>query len=460
MLGAREDGFRGSLEVLNEGGPPLLAHSDARGTDVIPGERYGPVGTTDDQGAYIYVPILAKTLGLGDPLDALRVLYLALFAVPLILYPLVFYGLFRSLAAAVVAPVGLGVVSMKMAGGSFGQPTDIYWVGAWAALALLPPLLLIDRRRPRGSLALIAGIAVAASFATSIRTNSGLGVVLTAALVIFARKDWSLPHRGAGMALLAVAYLSVSTFGLSAVREYRDDWVDSPRFSERAASLNSHPVWHNAYIGLGYFPNDFGIFYSDTVAADTVKRLDPDAAFITPEYERVLRARYFDVVGDDPGFFLLNLGGKLVVTAGQMLLWLVLLAVIAPFALAVGSRAGMMRRCALLLAPAIALALVPSIGTAPYRPYELGLTGALALCSIILLTWLAAETEELISRSPRGGRLARLRSSIQSRPCRRQAGWVIAAVLLAIALSISSKPLQRKADNWQIEHGGIPLSVN
>ena len=70
-----------------------------------------------------------------------------------------------------------------------------------------------------------------------------------------------------------------------------------------------------------------------------------------------------------------------------------------------------MRRFALLLAPAIALALVPSIGTVPYRPYELGLTGALALYEIILLAWLAAEGEDLISRSPdRGLTLARLRS--------------------------------------------------
>ncbi len=115
----------------------------------------------------------------------------------------------------------------------------------------------------------------------------------------------------------------------------------------------------------------------------------------------MLRDRYFDVVGDDPGFFLLNLGGKLVVTAGQTFLWLVLIAAVAPFALVVGSRARMMRRFALLLAPAVALALVPSIATVPYRPYELGLTGALALCSIILLAWLAAEGEDLISRAPR-----------------------------------------------------------
>ena len=49
----------------------------------------------------------------------------------------------------------------------------------------------------------------------------------------------------------------------------------------------------------------------------------------------MLSGSLLDVHGDDPGFFLLNLGGKLVVTAGQMVIWLAVLAVIAPFALAV-----------------------------------------------------------------------------------------------------------------------------
>jgi hypothetical protein len=458
VLGTREDGFRASLEVLNEGGPPLLARADSPGATRVPGERYAPVGVTDDQGAYLYVPLVAKILGLQDPLDALRVLYLALFALPLILYPLLFYGLFRSPAAAIIAPIGLGVVSVLIAAGSFGHQADIYWVPAWAAFALLPPLLLIDRRRPRGSLALIMCIAVAASFATSVRSNAGLGVALGAALVILARGDWSVRRRGLGIVLLVAAYLSISTVGLSAVREYRNDWVDSSRFSERA-SLNSHPVWHNAYIGLGYFPNDYDIFYRDDVAINTVKRLDPQAAYLSPEYERMLRDRYFDIVGDDPGFFLLNLGGKLVITAGQAFLWLVLVAAVAPFALVVGSRARMMRRWACLLAPAVALGLVPSIATVPFRPYELGLTGALALCSIILLAWLAAEAEDLISRSPRGRpTLARVRGWRPPPRFRRQARWAATSVLLVITLLFASKPIGRKGDNWQIEHGGIPLS--
>jgi hypothetical protein len=460
VQGSREQGYTASLEVLNEGGPPLLGHAGRPSVSAPTGERYGPVGVTDDQGAYVYVPVLAKLLGLEDPLDAIGLLYLALFALPLIVYPLVFYGLFRSMAAAVVAPLGLGAVSALIAAGSFGHPTDIYWIGAWASLALLPPLLLIDRRRPRGSLALIVLIAVAASFATSIRSNAGLGVALAAALVILARGDWSFPRRGAAMVLLVVAYLSISSFGLAAVRDYRNDWVDSPRFSEQA-SLRSHPVWHNAYIGLGYFPNDHGIFYLDEVASSTVERIDPDSGYITPEYERVLRDRYFEVVGDDPGFFLLNLGGKLVVTAGQTLVWLLMAAVIAPFALTIGHRARMMRRCALLLAPAIAIGLVPSIATVPSRPYELGLTGALALCSLMLTAWLAAEGEDLISRtSGPGGALAWLRSRATTPSFRRRAGVAVAGVLLVIGLSVASSPLERKADNWQLEHGGGAISPN
>jgi hypothetical protein len=458
VLGSREQGYAASLRVLNEGGPPLLGH----GEDLDdPDERYAPVGVTDDQGAHLYVPLLAKLLGIEGALDALPVLYLAMFAVPLILYPLIFYGLFRSVSAAVIAPIGLAVVAAAIGSGSFGH-ADIYWAPAWAVLALLPPVLLVDRRWPRGSFAILLGIAVAASLATSIRSNAGLAVMIAVAIVILSRRVWSWPRRGGAVAAVVVAYLSISVFGLSAVRDYRDDWVDSPRFSEQA-SLTSHPVWHNAYIGLGYFPNDEGIFYLDSVASDTVERLDPDAGYVTPQYERVLREEYFDFVADNPVFFALSLGGKSMVTVGHLVWWLAFLVVLAPFALSHGSQVAALRRYTLLLLPAIALGLFPVVATVPYRSYELGLLGALALAAILLAASLAAEAERHLpaaARSPERRRemFAAARKWLTTPGFRRPAALAAVGLILVLMLSAVSEGVEEKANDWQVENGGAPLS--
>jgi hypothetical protein len=465
VLNTRQQGFEASLLVIDDGGPPLVGRNTDPGVFEIPGEEFGPVAMTDDQGAYVYVPLLAHATGMGDPLNALALLYVALFVVPIVLYPLVFYRLFRSLAPAVVAPIGLAIMSAEIAHGSFGDP-DVYWLPAWAALALLPPLLLIDRAWPRGSLPMIIALCVAASFATSIRSNAGLAVALSAAFVVLTHKPWSWLQRGGAVVLVVLASLSISHFALSAVREHRDDWVDSPRFTEVASRNESHPFWDNAYIGLGYFPNDHGIFYRDDVSADMVRRLDPGAGAFGPEYERVLRDRYFDVVSADPVFFLLNLAGKLVITIGQMTAWLVPLLLLGPFALSVGGRAPMMRRCALLLTPAVALGLIPAIATVPFAPYELGLTGALGCACILLAAWLAAEAEDIARKSDReadhqprpAGTLARLRGLTATPAFRTRVPWAAGGLLLVAILLLVSKPLQRKADDWQIDHGGASLS--
>ncbi len=453
VMQSREQEYAASLQVLKEGGPPLLAHADAPGVYRIPGEDYAPVGVTDDQGAHLYVPVIANLLGIDDPLEALTILYLALFAVPIALYPLIFHRLFRSVPCAILAPLALGLLTIGIAGDWFGAGYDIYWILAWAVLGLLPPLLLIDLRWPRGSVALILGIAVAASFATSIRSNAGLPIVLSAALVILAHKQWSLPRRGGAIALIAVAYLSISSFAFWAVREQRNDWVGSARFEDRA-SLSSHPIWHNAYIGLGYFPNDYGIFYRDDVAADTVERLEPEAGYITPEYERVLRDRYVDVVRDQPDFYLLNLAGKTIVAGGQNALWLVPIAILAPFALTLGPRAPMMRRFALLLAPALLVGAVPALATVPLRAYEFGLMAALWLSLILLGSWLAVEVAGWV----RGGTWPEVSYLWTRADARRPAVWAVTGAVLCVALLVPSRTLERKANDWQLEHGGYPIS--
>lgn len=442
MLGTRLDGFQASLAVLRDGGPPLLGYQDGRPV---------PLGVSDDQGIYLYVPLLANLLGTGNPLDALRLLYVGLFAVPLLLYPLLFHRLFDSLVAAAIAPVGLLLSALLL------QFHDIYWVPAWAALALLPAVMVLDRGRGPWAMAGLAGVVVAASFASSIRSSAGLAVALAAAIVVLLR-PWSLPRKGAALALLLAAYLSVSGGVLALAREYRDARVADPSFA--AQTLRSHPVWHTAYIGLGYLPNDENIRYFDEVAIATVDAEDAGITYLSPEYENVLRERVVDFVGDHPAHFVSLELQKAVVVVGHV----TQMSKILPFAIAAvvyaflaGPPGRRMRRALLLLAPALLLHFVPPLAAVPFGTYELGWYGAVALLGILAAAWVASRMEAGLGsavlrrdwREAAGRVRAWLVGLPRSRPGRGALVAFAAAIALLASAVVAGGRIEDRATSWQ-----------
>src|SRR5437588_5810070 len=122
---------------------------------------------------------------------------------------------------------------------------------------------------------------VAASFASSIRSQAGLPIAI-AVLVLLAVRPWTIRRRGAAGLVLVLCYLSIMPLAFAGVRAYRDSWVGDPSFGK--GQPTSHPLWHNAYIGLGYLPNQWRIKYLDGVAAATVRQVKPRAQFLSSEY--------------------------------------------------------------------------------------------------------------------------------------------------------------------------------
>jgi hypothetical protein len=421
LLATRADGYEASVEVLADGGPPLLGYAAEQA------EEYVPLGVTDDQGAYVVVPLVAHLLGLDDATTALEMVFLAVVFMTLVVYPLVFYALFRSTAAAAVAPLVL------LAGARLLYYQDVYWVPALAALALLPPLLLIDRRWPRWSFPALLGLLVLASMASSFRSNAGLGVAIAAAIVVLGR-PWPIPRKGLAVAALAVAYFSFSVLGMSAIREYRDSWVGDPEFAQGVAA--SHPVWHTAYIGLGYVPNDYGLRYRDEDAIETVEQIEPGTTYLSAEYEEILRERYVDIATGNPGFFLSVTAPKVLVAMGNAAPLLVLLALLLPVALALRRRLTI--RLLILALPAVLIAAIQPISAVPFHVYEAGLYGALGLVVLVLIVCLVAEIE----RRPAVRELWRA-------PSRRALRAGLALAALAAAIFLARIPVDDRAMEWQ-----------
>ena len=137
VMGSRIAGLTSAIDVVDHGGPPLLAstrpYSEAWRT--TPTQSYYSAAHTDDPGIYLYLPEAGLALGIHDPRILLKLLALASFALLALVYPLVFYELFGSVAAGVVAPLLLGAFT-------FLANSDIYWVSGWCPLLCLPLLFL------------------------------------------------------------------------------------------------------------------------------------------------------------------------------------------------------------------------------------------------------------------------------------------------------------------------------
>jgi hypothetical protein len=431
LMPSRATELDAAFRAAEAGEPPLVGLRDD-------GERYA-VGVSDDQGLFVYAPAVSRALGFDDPRDGLKALWIFCSMLAVAIAPLLYATLMGRLAAGVVAPVVLlvGVGSLRL--------EDIYWVAAWSMFGLLPAVLWLAVRRPRWWLAGLTGVMLLASFASSIRSHAGLAVLLAGVMVVIAQRA-TVGRRVLGVALLVAAYVAITPVGLALVQDARDNAVGRDL---AAGAPRAHPVWHSAYIGLGYLPNDARIGYRDDIAWAHARREVPDVQYLSPEYERTLRRLTFDFVGDHPGFFVAQLAEKLVVMLRHAWPYLLMVALLVPWALSLGGHRRDKRAVLLLLAPALVLTSLPPLMTVPRRTYELGFFGLCVLACVLASAWLAAVAED-------GGRAAARRSvralvaaaGSAVRPPRAAWGGAAAIVCVAALAVAAGSSIEVRADRW------------
>ena len=277
---------------------PLQPRLERASRELLPG-----VGESDDQGIYLYLPVLANLSGETEPPLMVKWLFTWLMALVVLVYPLVFAMLFRSVLAGILAPWPV------IYGFDFLQNIDIYWISGRALLLCLPLVMLAAKREwwLRRSLSLLVAAAALAGVASSIRSHAGLPIAIAAAIVVLLRlRSWR--SRALAVGSVAAVYILCSSLMLAGARTYRDR-VTGVDFA--AAANTTHPLWHPTYLGLGYLPNDYGITWNDTVALDAAEREQPGVVYLSRQYEETLRKLYFDIVRDDPRFVATTYWAKL-----------------------------------------------------------------------------------------------------------------------------------------------------
>jgi hypothetical protein len=451
MGGGRGPRLQDSMLVLEHGGPLLVGrYGGDQGA-------YYNITLGDDEGEFVYVPVMSRLFGVSNPLVMFRYLYIALVVFTAALYPAVFYRLTRSWLAAVAAPL-MFLACMVSIGF-----LDMYWVPAWGALTLLPLVFLLARAWPRFGILAIAGLALAASWMSSIRSDSGLGIAIAAALLLLLRR-WRWWRLLPALAMVAVLYISIGAFAFGAIRADRDNRIGKLA-AKRVDVTNAHSLWHEAYAGLGYLRNGYGLRYTDAVSANRVLRQAPGVTFLSSRYEAVLRQAYFQFARDHPAEFIRQYGAKLLVAIADTAPYLLLVALTLPAMLLRSSERHIVRRWALLTLPAAIVAFLPTMVALPMESYEQGLYGAVGAIGIVGLCWMLRWLEAGVRE--RGGVRVLLAGAHASRralahsadPAWRSVRISIGMTAILIVVSFAGYFVRREANHWQGTPSGVLMEL-
>ncbi|MDQ6820808.1 MAG: hypothetical protein M3076_10845 [Actinomycetota bacterium] len=447
IMPSRSTGLRDSLAMLKQGGPLLAGHHGGVGP-------LYPVGAGDDVGIYLYLPWLAHVLGVSDPVTLVRDGFAVMFAVAAAFYPMTLWRLTGSMLAALAAPV-----VMLLAVRSLGF-TDIYWLPAWASLALLPPLLVLSERHGRYSWIGLVLIALAAGWLNTMRSSSGVGVAIAALVVLLMlRLRWR--RTLSVLAVMVLAYISIGTFALTAIRDHRDHRLGA------ALSANhpqSHPFWHPAYLGLGYLPNNYHIRFLDRIAQERVQSDAPGTAYLSNKYESALRKAYFGIVRDHPFEVLGQYAAKAWVTLADTAPYLLIVILTLPALRRLRVKRRLTRWLALLI-PSLLVTFVPTLVAIPLGVYEEGLYGTVGLMAIIGIGFTIAEFSAALQAT--GALRPALASAIRGGaepsgppagpgPRARGAARAVAlSVVALLVLTVSAHFIRRDAEQWQHSSSGV-----
>jgi hypothetical protein len=435
----RGEKLHDSMTVLEHGGPLLLGRRESNG-------RLYATDFGDDAGAYVYLPVLSRLFGVADPTRMLRDVYVALVALMIAAYPLIFHRLTGSLLAGFVAPL-VGLVCILAMGF-----VDIYWVAAWGTLVLLPLVFILARDWSRFAFVGLVGIVFLAGWLSSIRSYSGLGIAIAAAIVLVMRR-WRWWRLLPALALLAVVYVSINTFVFTAIRANRDHWLGSA--AKTLDVTSSHTLWHTVYAGLGYLPNRYGLGFLDGVPLAVVEREAPGTPFLSAHYETVVREAYLRFVGDHPGEVIRQYAAKALVTIADVTPWLLIVLLTLPAVLLVGPERRVVRRWMLLTIPAVVVAFLPIMAALPELSYEQGLYGVVGLVGVTGICLLLARVEAGVRES---GGVAAMPAGVHlswgALVHSRLAGWRAArasalAIALLIVLAFGAYFVRREADHWR-----------
>ncbi|TXJ04144.1 MAG: hypothetical protein E6Q27_08815 [Aeromicrobium sp.] len=360
----------------------------------------------DDPGAYIVGSLMGLFTRLDSPYPGLGLAVALLAAIPMLWLPTAVARLFnKPVAGYVIAflPLVMWFVNNGsfIAGSQYGlsdkvAETPVYAIyGIAASLAFLSLsllLLLCTFKMTTGMLVLMSMIIVVLAAAGNLaRSLSGIGVALGVGLLWWLHSSGRMRRLAVGLTAAAVAVVLAVGLqhavmqGLNSARAHatQQDMQDLP---------NSHGTWHPLYIGLAWpepitgQPSPFDVRWDDLFGWSQAQKVDPDVVVGSAEYDQILKDYYLDAVLTHPFVALKLYLQKFFYVLhhfAAMILFVVFGGIITYLRRSRERRA--LPLTATLVAPTLALGLIPPIAVMPMLYYYSELTAALSLLVAVAL---------------------------------------------------------------------------
>lgn len=109
-------------------------------------------------------------------------------------------------------------------------------------------------------------------------------------------------------ALLFIFLYSLPEMLLAAMRSQRDQMYFN---NQKSVMITHHGLWHNAFMGLGYIPNPYGIKWADSNNLSFVRTVNPKANYMTNEYYDILQKLYIEYSLKSPLYWVQNYAAKI-----------------------------------------------------------------------------------------------------------------------------------------------------
>jgi hypothetical protein len=278
------------------------------------GHSLHPPAFGDDVGIYYFVPKIAQVFNM--PIDrSFDIFIIGLTLISVVLALVGLFLLFKRPASIIVSLLGVSVLAFTML-----KLSDVYVAAPFAILSVVPICLyFIQQNKLCWSLLVtlfFAGSII--GIANAMRSNAGTTVMIF--LLILLAFYMRVPRR---VKLILLSMLIIGTLIPSAffslLLNHRDDYLRTVATNNCAP--RQHVIWHSIYIGLGFLNNEYDIRYKDEVAFAKVKSISASVAYLSPEYEAILRKEVVSLAMNHPTFIIKTVLAKLGVMQGYLLIF-------------------------------------------------------------------------------------------------------------------------------------------
>lgn len=335
------------------------------------------VGTTDDLLTYAVIPWLAHFVHL-DVAQATTLFYRGSLLIALLLALCGIWLYFKNVIASLIAAFVMIVLMRKTP--LFNQEgiffSDVYLASVIITTALLPLFFYyLKKGRLTFSCSIflfLSGMMIGYGEYWRSFSTFPLALLFLGYLIVGQKS----PVKNKLFMVIAFSLgILISNLHFHHIIDKRDRFlsVQSPNYHAENVP-NKHPFWHPVYLGLGYYPNPYGIAWNDRIASDRVDSVKPGVVYLSEEYGQILRQSVFEFVHDHPVFFIKSTLKKVIECnrAVQPSIWV-------GFIFFFLFQKTWYTRFVLICA--IACALLPGILVIPTVSYISGLASLLYLCA-------------------------------------------------------------------------------